>query len=98
MDVTITAEGSQADTGTVGAGRWIERWEPENPAFWESKGKPIARRNLIFSIFAEHVGFSVWLLWGVVVVMMYGVFQADGTLLAAESGWKLTASEGLSLL
>jgi NNP family nitrate/nitrite transporter-like MFS transporter len=28
----------------------------------------VARRNLIFSIFAEHMGFSIWLLWSVVAV------------------------------
>ncbi len=45
--------------------RWIHDWRPEDPDFWESTGKPIARRNLIWSIFAEHLGFSVWLIWSV---------------------------------
>ena len=40
--------------------RWIDDWRPEDPGFWASTGAPIARRNLIFSIFAEHIGFSVW--------------------------------------
>jgi MFS transporter, NNP family, nitrate/nitrite transporter len=43
--------------------RWIEKWEPEDEKFWESKGKHIARRNLFWSIFAENLGFSVWLIW-----------------------------------
>jgi NNP family nitrate/nitrite transporter-like MFS transporter len=34
------------------SGRWIEHWEPEDPAFWEDTGKKVARRNLAFSIFA----------------------------------------------
>ena len=46
-------------------GRWIEEWEPEDPAFWEATGRRVARRNLIWSIFAEHLGFSVWLIWSV---------------------------------
>ncbi len=46
-------------------GRWIEDWRPEDPEFWESTGAPVARRNLIWSIFAEHLGFSVWLIWSV---------------------------------
>ncbi|MEJ7634453.1 nitrate/nitrite transporter [Aeromicrobium sp.] len=46
-------------------GKWIDDWEPENPAFWESTGRRVARRNLIWSIFGEHLGFSVWLLWSV---------------------------------
>jgi NNP family nitrate/nitrite transporter-like MFS transporter len=36
---------------------WISGWDPENEKFWESKGKFIARRNLIWSILAEHLGF-----------------------------------------
>jgi NNP family nitrate/nitrite transporter-like MFS transporter len=46
-------------------GRWIDDWRPEEPEFWETTGKGIARRNLIWSIFAEHLGFSVWLIWSV---------------------------------
>jgi NNP family nitrate/nitrite transporter-like MFS transporter len=46
-------------------GRWIDDWRPEEPEFWETTGKAIARRNLIWSIFAEHLGFSVWLIWSV---------------------------------
>ncbi len=42
---------------------WIDDWRPEDPAFWETTGKAVARRNLAFSTFAEHVGFSVWMLW-----------------------------------
>ncbi len=45
--------------------RWIEDWRPEDPEFWEQTGRKVARRNLIWSIFAEHVGFSVWLIWSV---------------------------------
>lgn len=47
------------------SGRWIEDWDPENEAFWRSEGKRIARRNLAFSIGAEFLGFSVWVLWSV---------------------------------
>ncbi|RNL63260.1 NarK/NasA family nitrate transporter [Nocardioides marmoriginsengisoli] len=49
---------------------WIDHWEPEDPEFWESVGKPVARRNLIFSILAEHLGFSVWLLWSVSAALL----------------------------
>jgi MFS transporter, NNP family, nitrate/nitrite transporter len=47
--------------------RWISEWNPEDPAFWEATGKSIARRNLIWSIVAENIGFSVWLVWSAVV-------------------------------
>ncbi|OBG20653.1 MFS transporter [Mycobacterium sp. 852002-51057_SCH5723018] len=73
---------------------WIDDWRPEDPAFWETTGKPIARRNLIFSIFAEHVGFSVWMLWSIVVVHMTAGPHGH----AAASGWALTASQALFLV
>ena len=33
-------------------------------------GKRIARRNLIWSILAEHLGFSVWLMWSIVATKL----------------------------
>ncbi|MGY1715799.1 nitrate/nitrite transporter [Geodermatophilus sp. SYSU D01106] len=51
-------------------GRWIDDWRPEDPQFWESTGKRVARRNLFFSVFSEHVGFSVWSLWSVLVLFL----------------------------
>ncbi|HET8657959.1 MAG TPA: MFS transporter [Micromonosporaceae bacterium] len=48
----------------------LSHWEPEDESFWAAKGRQVARRNLVFSIFAEHLGFSVWLLWSVVVVAL----------------------------
>ncbi len=90
---------ANAQAGVIGKGRWIEHWTPEDRGFWESKGKAIAWRNLIFSIVAEHIGFSVWLLWSIVVVKMYGTFDESGALLATGTGgWALTATEGLTLL
>lgn len=47
------------------AGRWISDWRPEDPQFWSEGGAKVAKRNLIWSIFAEHLGFSVWLIWSV---------------------------------
>ncbi len=49
---------------------WISDWNPEDEKFWELKGKFIARRNLIWSIVAEHVGFSVWLIWSIVATKL----------------------------
>lgn len=49
---------------------WIDDWNPENERFWESNGKFIARRNLIWSIVAEHIGFSVWLTWSIVATKL----------------------------
>lgn len=49
---------------------WIPDWDPEDEKFWESRGKFIARRNLIWSILAEHLGFSIWLMWSIVATKL----------------------------
>ncbi|CAM5648087.1 MULTISPECIES: nitrate/nitrite transporter [Streptomyces] len=61
-------------------GRWIEHWDPEDEAFWNETGEKIARRNLFFSVLSEHIGFSIWTLWSVMVLFMgpeYGLTPAD---------------------
>ncbi|QLY32963.1 NarK/NasA family nitrate transporter [Nocardia huaxiensis] len=58
--------------------RDIEHWDAEDVEAWEAGGKDIARRNLIWSVFAEHVGFSVWTIWSVMVLFMpENVFHID---------------------
>ncbi|MFC9787772.1 MFS transporter [Rhodococcus sp. NPDC127528] len=57
---------------------YIEHWDAEDVAAWEAGGKQIARRNLIWSVIAEHVGFSVWSIWSVMVLFMpVGVYGID---------------------
>lgn len=51
-------------------GRWIDDWHPEDPGFWEARGRRVARRNLVWSVLAEHLGFSVWLTWSVSAAML----------------------------
>ncbi|WP_200303755.1 nitrate/nitrite transporter [Streptomyces adelaidensis] len=61
-------------------GRWIEHWDPENEAFWNETGEKVARRNLLFSVLSEHIGFSIWTVWSVMVLFMgpeYGLTPAD---------------------
>ncbi|MBV9728459.1 MAG: NarK/NasA family nitrate transporter [Pseudonocardiales bacterium] len=67
-------------------GRWIDHWEPEDPGFWEKTGKRVANRNLWFSIFTEHIGFSMWTVWSVLVLFMgraYGIDPAGKFLLVS---------------
>ena len=69
-------------------GRWIERWDPEDPVFWRETGERIARRNLICSVLSEHIGFSVWSLWSVMVLFMgpeYGIDPAGKFFLVATA-------------
>src|ERR1700752_3583147 len=56
----------------------ITDWDPEDVVAWEAGNKNIARRNLIWSIVAEHVGFSVWSIWSVMVLFMpQSVYHID---------------------
>ncbi|NYI05352.1 MFS transporter [Allostreptomyces psammosilenae] len=67
--------------------RWIADWEPEDPEFWESTGRRIARRNLYHSVVAEHFGFAVWSLWSVLVLFM-----------TAENGFSVTPDDKFLLV
>ena len=49
---------------------WISDWNPEDEKFWQSTGRFVARRNLIWSIVAEHLGFSIWLIWSIVATKL----------------------------
>jgi NNP family nitrate/nitrite transporter-like MFS transporter len=64
-------------------------WDPEDTAAWEDGNSRIARRNLIWSVIAEHVGFSIWSIWSVMVLFMpasvYGFSAGDKFLLAATA-------------
>ncbi len=65
--------------------RWIDRWQPEDRRFWDAVGARTARRNLVYSILSEHIGFSVWTIWSVLVLFMpasvYGFSVSDKFLL-----------------
>jgi NNP family nitrate/nitrite transporter-like MFS transporter len=64
---------------TVERSHWIDDWRPEDRAFWDASGAQIARRNLIFSIFSEHVGFSVWSMWSVFVLFLGPQYGFDAS-------------------
>ncbi|MFJ5266336.1 MFS transporter [Streptomyces sp. NPDC088387] len=66
---------------------WIENWDPEHTRAWEQGNARVARRNLALSVFSEHIGFSVWSLWSVLVLF-----------LSPETGFSLTAGEKFLLI
>jgi NNP family nitrate/nitrite transporter-like MFS transporter len=91
MSTTIAPAASEAATAATPAstsrrGRWIDEWDPEDETFWETRGKRIARKNLACSIFAEHLGFSIWVLWTIVVINL------------ANAGFTLSLSEQFLLI
>ncbi|MBA0127959.1 MFS transporter [Haloechinothrix sp. YIM 98757] len=71
MTTVIEPAVEQRVTGRKG--RWIDHWEPEDPEFWRRTGRRVANRNLAFSILAENIGFSVWVLMSIVVVNLGAV-------------------------
>src|SRR6201989_3209977 len=70
---------------------WISEWNPEDTTFWESTGKFIARRNLIWSIVAENIGFSGWALWSIVPAKL----PAAGFHYSTDQLFQLVALPGL---
>ncbi len=82
----MTTTAPETPTRSVLAGRWIDHWEPEDPSFWERTGAKVANRNLWFSILSEHIGFSIWTMWSVLVLFMgpeYGIDPAQKFFLVA---------------
>ncbi|QDI70817.1 MFS transporter [Streptomyces calvus] len=81
----MTAPSLPPATPTRG-GRWIQQWDPEDETFWNTTGEKVARRNLLFSVLSEHIGFSIWTMWSVLVLFMgpeYGLTPADKFLLTS---------------
>jgi NNP family nitrate/nitrite transporter-like MFS transporter len=85
-EIDLSAEGTAPSPYT------IEHWEPEDDVFWKTTGKRIATRNLIFSIFVEFLGFSVWQVWSAVSAQLPNVGYAFSV---NELFW-LAALPGLS--
>ncbi|MGV2983693.1 MFS transporter [Microbacterium sp. AGC85] len=91
MVISPVAASQEQHTGPVALtrrpGRWVDGFDPENAEFWRTTGRTIARRNLGWSIYAEFLGFIVWQLWSVVVVLLPA---AGFTFSSAETFWLLS--------
>jgi NNP family nitrate/nitrite transporter-like MFS transporter len=60
-------------TTATGSGADIQKWDVEDPKFWETKGKRIAYRNLAISVPALLCAFAVWGMWGIITVQMHNL-------------------------
>ncbi|WP_034272605.1 MFS transporter [Haloechinothrix halophila] len=71
--------------------RRLARWDPEDAEFWRRTGRATARRNLLVSMLCEHVAFSLWAIWSVVVVSL----PAAGFAFSVDQLFWLTALPNL---
>ncbi len=63
---------------TKRGGDWLDRWEPENQAFWDETGSKIAWRTLVVTTASLVLSFSTWFLVSALVVRLPNVgFKFD---------------------
>ena len=70
----------------------IADWRPEDPEFWQTTGRPIARRNLWISTYCLLLSFAVWMVWSVVVAQLPSI----GFAFTTDQLFWLAAVPGLS--
>lgn len=70
----------------------IADWRPEDPEFWRSGGRAVARRNLWISTYCLLLSFAVWMVWSVVVARL----PAIGFDFTTDQLFWLAALPGLS--
>lgn len=52
---------------------WLNEWQPEDPAFWQNKGKKLAWRTLIVTTLALTLSFASWFMMSAIVTRLNGV-------------------------
>ncbi|GAB06715.1 MFS transporter [Gordonia amarae] len=68
--------------------RTITDWDPEDREAWDNGNADIAKRNLVWSVICEHVGFSIWSLFSVMALFMgpeYGISLDQKFVIAATA-------------
>ncbi len=51
----------------------LNRWNPDDAAYWKAGANRVANRNLWISIFSLFLSFSVWVIWSAVAVNLNSV-------------------------
>ena len=76
--MSIAVDNTEELASSAGSTRHnLTEWEPEDLEFWESTGRVVARRNLVFSVLSEHIGFSIWSLWSAIVLFLGPKYHID---------------------
>lgn len=71
MSTTLTPAG--AGSPRAAGGTWLERWEPENAAFWAEGGSARAWRTLAVTTFNLTLAFITWFVVSALVVRLPGL-------------------------
>lgn len=48
----------------------LEKWDIDNPVYWQNEGKKIATRNLWISVPALLLSFAIWMMWSIITTKM----------------------------
>ncbi len=65
-------------TAKTRSSSWLERWEPEDGQFWESKGKRIAWRTLPITMISLVLSFWTWFMMSAIVARLLQIgFRFD---------------------
>ncbi|MDD3838657.1 MAG: nitrate/nitrite transporter, partial [Phenylobacterium sp.] len=67
-------------------------WRPEDPQFWQARGKAVASKNLWISVPNLLLAFSIWMVWSMVVAKL----KLVGFAFTTEQLFWLTALPALS--
>jgi NNP family nitrate/nitrite transporter-like MFS transporter len=71
---------------------WLNKWEPEDPAFWEAEGRSRAWLTLAVTTFSLIASFATWFVFSAVAVRLPGI----GFKFTTYQLFWLTAMPGLS--
>lgn len=66
----MSATSAPAASAPVRSGTWLQRWEPENAAFWAETGSRLAWRTLAITTANLTMAFAVWFLVSALVVRL----------------------------
>jgi NNP family nitrate/nitrite transporter-like MFS transporter len=88
----MSATSAPATSATVRSGSWLNRWEPENAAFWAETGSRLAWRTLAITTANLTMAFAVWFLVSALVIRL----PAIGFKLTTGQLFWLAAMPGLA--
>ncbi len=69
MSSTLAPDAADAQAPRRGSA-WLNRWQPEDPAFWETEGKARAWKTLVITTASLTMAFIIWFVVSALVVRL----------------------------